>query len=375
MRIGIDATALPPQPVGAGNYIIQLIRALAALEPDDEYVIFAQRSGRMLIELPTSGRFHWRVVDDMSPALRLLWEQTVLPRLSWQEQIDVLHSLHYTRPLWLGCASVVTFHDMTFFLYPHLHTRSKRFFFPLATRFSARRAQAIIADSENTRQDIIRLLKVPKEKVFKVLLGVDPSFRPIRDSSLKRRIGEHYHLPEKFILYLGMVEPRKNLPLLIRAYKDLVNRGFEEHLVLAGRFGWMYEDVLRLVETFGLQDLIHFTGYISQNDLPVVYNLARVFVYPTLYEGFGFPPLEAMACGVPVITTNVSSLPEIIGDAGILIPADDQEALVNAMERILKDRGLRDELASKGPLRAGLFTWESTARETIKVYQRVLSVP
>lgn len=375
MRIGIDATALPPQPVGAGNYIIQLIRALAALEPDDEYVIFAQRSGRMLIELPTSGRFRWRVVDDMSPALRLLWEQTVLPRLSWQEQIDVLHSLHYTRPLWLGCASVVTFHDMTFFLYPHLHTRSKRFFFPLATRFSARRAQAIIADSENTRQDIIRLLKVPKEMVFKVLLGVDPSFRPIRDSSLKRRIGEHYHLPEKFILYLGMVEPRKNLPLLIRAYKDLVNRGFEEHLVLAGRFGWMYEDVLRLVETFGLQDLIHFTGYISQNDLPVVYNLARVFVYPTLYEGFGFPPLEAMACGVPVITTNVSSLPEIIGDAGILIPADDQEALVNAMERILKDRGLRDELASKGPLRAGLFTWESTARETIKVYQRVLGVP
>lgn len=373
MRIGIDATSLPPQPVGAGNYIIQLIRALSALEPEDEYVIFAQKRGRALIDLPTSKRFHWQVVEDMTPAIRLMWEQTVLPRLSSKAKIDVLHSLHYTRPLWLDCASVVTFHDMTFFLYPHLHTRSKRIFFPLATRLSARKAKAIIADSENTRQDIIRVLGVPEDKVFKVLLGVDPSFRPIKDSALKKRIGEHYHLPDKFILYLGMVEPRKNLPLLVRAYKELVERGSEHHLVVAGRFGWMYEDILRLVEQFGLKNRVHFTGYISQNDLPVIYNLARVFVYPTLYEGFGLPPLEAMACGVPVITTNVASLPEIVDDAGVLIEPDDQEALVNALERVLNDREISAELATKGPVRAAEFTWERTARQTLKVYQQVIS--
>lgn len=374
MRIGIDATALPPQPVGAGNYIIQLIRALSALEPEDEYVIFAQKSGRTLIDLPTSRRFHWQVVEDMTPAVRLMWEQTVLPRLTRQAKIDVLHSLHYTKPLWPGCASVVTFHDMTFFLYPHLHTRSKRIFFPIATRMSARQAKAIIADSESTRQDIIRLLRVSEEKVFTVLLGVDPSFRPIKDSALKKRIEEHYHLPDKFILYLGMVEPRKNLPMLIRAYNELVERGAEEHLVVAGRFGWMYEDIFRLVELFGLKDRVHFTGYVSQNDLPVVYNLARVFVYPTLYEGFGLPPLEAMACGVPVITTNVSSLPEIVGDAGILIPANDRVALVNALENVLNNREISAELAAKGPQRAAQFTWERTARQTLKVYQHVLDL-
>lgn len=373
MRIGIDATALPAQPVGAGNYIIQLIRALSVLEPDVEYVIFAQRSGRALIDLPTSRQFHWRVVEDMAPAIRLVWEQVALPRLSRQAEIDVLHSLHYTRPLWLHCASVVTFHDMTFFLYPKLHTRAKRIFFPLATRFSARRARAIIADSESTRQDIIRLLNVPGEKVFAVLLGVDPSFRPMKDHGLMRRIGEHYHLPDKFILYLGMVEPRKNLPLLVGAYKELVDRGTDHDLVVAGRFGWMYEDIFRQVESFGLKHRVHFTGYISQHDLPVVYNLASLFVYPTLYEGFGLPPLEAMACGVPVITTNVSSLPEIVGDAGVLIPVNDHEALVTAMVQILKDQSLRAELASKGPLRAAQFTWERTARQTLEVYQKILN--
>jgi len=160
MRIGIDATALPPDPVGAGNYIIQLIRSLVSLDSGDEYVIFAQKHGQELINLPENGRVKWIISADKTPALRLVWEQVFLPLLACKAGIDLLHSLHYTRPALLSCASVVTFHDMTFFLYPEYHTRSKRFFFPRAIRYSASHANAIIAISESTRRDAIKILRI-----------------------------------------------------------------------------------------------------------------------------------------------------------------------------------------------------------------------
>ena len=372
MRIGIDATALPPQPVGAGNYIIQLIRALASLKVNDEFVIFAQQRGHALISLPENDSFEWIILEDRNPGSRLIWEQTLYPQLIRKSGVDLLHSMHYTRPVKLPCASVVTFHDMTFFLYPELHTRAKRLFFPLAIRASARQADALTAVSESTRQDAIRVLGISPEKITATQLGVDPTFRPIKDAAIKRKIAEKYDLPERFILYVGLLEPRKNLPMLIRAYKRLIDGGENFKLVLVGRYGWMYEELLRQINNLDLEEMVHFTGYVSQEDLPLVYNLSSLFVYPTLYEGFGLPALEAMACGVPVITTDVSSLPEIVGEAGILVPVNNVEALYGAMIAVLGDEDLRRKMINKGIQRAAKFTWEQTAILTFQVYQQVM---
>jgi glycosyltransferase involved in cell wall biosynthesis len=372
MRIGIDATALPPNPVGAGNYIINLIRSLAALEEPEELVVFAQPHGRRLIDVPPRPGFAWVVLPEMNPALRLGWEQTVFPLLIRRNGIDLLHSLHYTMPLVRPCKTVVTYHDMTFFFYPGLHTRTKRWFFPLAIRASARRADALIAVSENTRRDSIRILGIPPEKICAIPLGVAAHFRPIADRACLEQTRRKYNLPDRFILYVGLVEPRKNLPSLIRAYQSLASRGVNQALVVVGRFGWMVSEVLDLVNELGFKDRVHFTGYIPDQDLPMVYNLADLFVYPSVYEGFGLPPIEALACGTPVVTTAVSTMPEHVGEAGVLVPPDDEETLAQAMYKVLVTPSLRQELAKKGPQQAAQFTWEQTSRKTMQVYRNLL---
>jgi glycosyltransferase involved in cell wall biosynthesis len=372
MRIGIDATALPPQPVGAGNYIIQLIRALIAANTEDEFVVFAQPRGPSLINLPEPNPIEWVIVKDRNPGPRLLWEQVRFPGLISKSGVELLHSLHYTRPLRLPCASVVTFHDMTFFLYPELHTRARRLFFPPVIRMSARRADALIAVSDSTRQDAIRVLGISPEKIFTTQLGVDASFESVKDNGEKSRVIQKYDLPEKFILYVGLIEPRKNLPLLISAYKRLIEHDMDYKLVLVGRYGWMYDQVLAQIADLALESMVQLVGYVPQEDLPLVYNLSSLFVYPTIYEGFGLPVLEAMACGVPVITSDVSALPEIVGEDGKLVPVNDVEALTKAMVLGLSDMDLRQKLINNGLLRAAKFSWERTAQLTLQVYQHVM---
>ena len=373
MKIGIDATALPPKPVGAGNYIIELIRALHALEYPHELVIFAQEHGQRLIDVPARAGFEWVSLPNLQPARRLIWEQTGFPNLLREQSIDLLHSLHYTRPLRLPCRSVVTFHDMTFFLFPQLHTRPKRIFFPWMIRYSARTANALIADSESTRQDAIRILGIAPERICTVPLGVSPKFHPVQDPTLRQAVRVRYQLPENFLLFVGLVEPRKNLPLLLKAYQQVIQLGHSVPLVIVGRKGWMYQQVMALIADLGLSDHIHLTGYVPPEDLPIVYNLADLFIYPSLYEGFGLPPLEALACGAPVITTAVSSMPEHVGQAGLLVPPGDENALTQAIVRLLTDQELKSRLSRLGPRQAAQFTWTRTARQTLQVYENVLS--
>lgn len=370
--VGLDATALPLQPVGAGNYTIQLIRALASMESDLDLVVFAPSHGQGLVDVPEHDRFHWILTPDLKPAQRLVWEQTGFPRLIRQESIDLLHSLHYTRPLSLSCASVVTFHDMTFFLFPKLHTLSKRLFFPAAIRHSARTADAIIAVSESTRQDAIRLLNLDPAFIHTVPLGVNINFRPYPGSPNLATTQQRYQLPDHFILYVGMLEPRKNLPLLLRAYRRVLDQGQAPPLVLAGRMGWGVDAIHSIISDLDLAKQIYFPGYIPPEDLPFVYNLADLFVYPSLYEGFGLPPLEALACGTPVITSAVSSMPANMGDAAILVPPSDELALSAAIRKVLTSTDLRQKLAVKGPLQAAKFKWETTAHQTLEIYQQVL---
>jgi len=371
IRIGIDATPLPEYPAGAGTYIIQLIRALTNLENQARFVIFAQKNQQTMIGCPEIQNVTWISSPKMSPIQRLLWEQISLPILLLRNKVDVFHSLHYTRPILLPCASVVTFHDMTFFLYPKLHTRLKRILFPIAIRISAYLSDHIIAVSECTQQDAMRILNLNPLRISAIPNGISEDFRPITDNSLLEECRNLYHLPENFILFTGLIEPRKNLPALINAYALLVKEFSPPPLVIVGRSGWGNIQLSELINQQNLKDQIIFTGYISARDLPIVYNLAQVFVYPSLYEGFGFPPLEAMACGIPVVSSDSSAMREIIGEAGILVPARDINALADAIRSLLQDSSLRLYYSSLGKQRSKLYSWKRTAQETLRVYQQV----
>jgi glycosyltransferase involved in cell wall biosynthesis len=332
-------------------------------------VVFVKRQQAALFQ----GRAHLQTVPVSLPTrlLRIGWEQIRLPALTRRYRLDLLHSPHYTMPFMLPCASAVTFHDMTFFLYPQVHKTYKRLFFKSMIRLSAKRANAIIADSDSTRQDILRILKLAPENVTAVPLGVSDVFKRVRTPEALEEIRRRYRLPLKIILCVSELQARKNLTTLIRAYGRLVQQGLEHSLVIAGRKGWMYEELFQAVQSLNLSDRVIFTGYVPEQDLPLLYNVADVFVYPSLYEGFGLPVLEAMACGIPVVTANVSSMPEITGDAGVLVDPYDVDSMANAIRRVILDREFHAELECNELERAKMFSWERTAKETLAVYEGV----
>jgi glycosyltransferase involved in cell wall biosynthesis len=373
VHIAYDATALPPRPVGAGNYIIHLLRALVQQPTGAHFSVFAQPYQRALFDLPANAPVDFIPVPAMPPVLRLLWEQTAFPLRLARLAPDLLHSPHYTLPVFYPGRKVVTLHDLTFFLFPHLHTLPKRYFFRFFTRLSARHAAALLADSESTRQDAIRLAGVRAEKIFTAPLGVTAEFRPLSDAAERERVRQKYALPPQFILFVGLLEPRKNLPLLLRAFAQVKDDLPGQQLVIVGRKGWMFEQAFQLVDALGLAERVVFAGYVERADLPLVYNLADVFVYPSLYEGFGLPVLEALACGTPTITSDISSMPEIVGQAGCLVPSGDEAALAAALRNLLGDRDLRQHLAEAGPRRAAAFTWENTAAQTLAVYRKTIN--
>lgn len=372
MRIGIDATAVPPKPMGAGLYIVYLVQEIGKLDTPHQFVVFAQEYLRPHLEGHDSDKMQIVWLDNMSRARRLLWEQIAFPRMIREMELNLLHSPHYTMPLSLSIPSVVTYHDMIFFIHPEKHTFAKRYFFPWMMRRSSKKAAKIITDSENTCRDAMRFLDISPDKITTVHLGYQDIFRKIDDQKRLNAIRTQYELPDQYIFYAGAIEPRKNVPLLLTVFEKLVQQGFPHHLVLAGGLGWQYEDVLTQIDAMQAKDRVHRVGHVPYTDLPIFYNLADVFVYPSVYEGFGLPPLEGMACGTPVITSNISSMPEFVADAGILTPPDDEAALLQAVTKVLSDDDLRQRLSKDGPIRAANFTWKHTAEKTLQIYEQVL---
>jgi glycosyltransferase involved in cell wall biosynthesis len=288
-----------------------------------------------------------------------------------KERVDLLHALAFVTPLLSRCPSVVTIYDLSFLLYPESFRRAKRSYLGLFTRLSARRARRIIAISESTKRDVVRLLGVPPEKVEVVYCGIDEAFRPLAEDQVAAFRSQH-GLPERFILFVGTIEPRKNVTRLIEAFADLRFAICDLRLVIGGAKGWFYQDVFARVEELGLQGEVMFPGYIPVSELPLWYNAAELFVYPSLHEGFGLPPLEAMACGTPVVAANTSSLPEVVGEAGLTVDPLDVEGLAEAMRRVLGDDALQQEMRKRGLQRARGFSWTKTAQETVQVYRRAM---
>ena len=306
------------------------------------------------------------------PAARIIWEQLIQPLAARRAGLDLLHGMAYVGPLGSGCPFVVTIHDLSFLLYPQSFRSLNQLYLKLFARLSVRRARRVIAVSESTKRDAVKQYGVTPEQVDVVHNGVDSEFRPLPIDQVSAFRADR-GLPERFILFVGTLEPRKNIARLIKAYAQLP--GARPPLFFVGGKGWFYDEIFALVEGLNLGAEVHFTGYVSTADLPWWYNAADLFVYPSLYEGFGLPPLEAMACGTPVVTSTVSSLPEVVGQAGLLVDPTDTEGLAAAMERGLNDADLRAQMKAMGLARAAGFSWRETARRTVDSYRRAVISP
>jgi glycosyltransferase involved in cell wall biosynthesis len=265
---------------------------------------------------------------------------------------------------------VVTVHDLSFLFFPQSFRALNRSYLRLFTRLSVRRAQRVLAVSESTKRDLVQYYGLSPAKVDVVHNGVDRAFRPLPAdvvAAFRRQAG----LPDRFILFVGTLEPRKNVVRLIEAYARLPKE--RPPLVLVGGKGWLYDQIFARVEALNLSNQVHFAGYVLAEDLPLWYNAADLFVYPSLYEGFGLPPLEAMACGTAVITSTASSLPEVVGTAGQMVDPTDTQALATAMEQVLTARDVREQMQAAGLAQAQGFSWERAAQGTVDSYRRALT--
>ena len=383
MKIGFSAQLLGKAVVyrgGIGTYIRQLLRALpeVAEERGHELHVFWTSEGyRHVAELgPTDGRMRHHVyrLPQGHVLLRKLWEQLVLPVGARRCGMDVVHLPDHVVPFLPPARGVVaTLHDAAPILMPETFGRVLGPYKALSIRLTARLATRIIAISQATKRDLVRLAGARPERVHVVYYGLNPVFRPVTDPARLAAVRARYRLPERFLIYVGTIEPRKNVDRILQGYAlARARHGVQVPLVLAGQRGWLYQDTVALPERLGISEHVRWTDYIPQHDLPAVYSQATALVFPTLYEGFGLPLLEAMACGTPVITANVSAMPEVVGDAALLVDPLNVEEIGAAIDRVSADPELRARLAVAGPNRARQFTWERAARETVAVYEEAV---
>jgi len=370
MRIGIDALAAASQAGGDATYIRNVIRGLGTIDPDGDYTLFSTMFPPESL-IPCTERMRRTTV--WCPTLSL-YTPISLPLSLARERIDVAHVQYVASPL-CPARVVVSVHDIAYERYPHFFTPPTVAKFRMLVPLTVRRAAVVLTLSEFSKRDIVRRYCVLPEKVTVTPLAADPMYRPMRDEGRDAgRLAEvraKYGTGERFILSVGNLQPRKNLKTLIEAYVKLRQADATRHkLVLVGREAWLHDDIFAAARASGYTDELVFTGYVPDADLVALYNAADVFVYPSLFEGFGLPPLEAMACGTPVVTGNTSALPETVGEAALMVDPRDAEALAGALTRLLGDAELRAELAARGIARAALFSWDDTARIILDVYRQ-----
>lgn len=369
MRIGFDGTPLLGQRSGVGYYTGNLLSALMEVQPEWEYLLYSNRPLNGLEPpLPKAQRSNQRYFSRS----RWLWMQTILPSVIRDSQPNLCHFTNALAPLWQPAPYVLTIHDASLFVYGEYHPWARHLTMRLTLPIVARRAAAIITVSQHSRDDLIRVLNLDPAKIHVVYEAAADAFRPVEDPHQLAALRRKYALPDQFLLYVGTLEPRKNLLRLLRAVARLRDEGLPHQLVLAGGMGWMMESFEQEVNALGLQEAVHYLGYIPSEDLPGLFSLATVFTFPSLYEGFGLPPLEAMACGAPVLTSKSSSLAEVCGDAAYLVDPHSVEAIAAGLAELLRDAELRECLRAKGLQRAATFSWRRAACETGEIYRQVV---
>ena len=373
MRIAFDGTTLTPGRTGVGCYTEHLLHHLAreVEATGDQLVVVSNQPIDTTQPLPR----HVKVHDRLRFPLRIAWMQFLAGRVLDDVRADVAHFTNGMIPLGTGAARVVTIHDMSLKLYPKCHPIRRRVINRPLIGIAAHVADAIVTVSNSARDDLLQFHHVPAERISVVHEAAGPDFRPIDDQVTRSRIRMRYGLPDRFVLYVGAIEPRKNLPRLVEAFADARRQGIAHELVCVGPYGWSSRDLYDHVDRLGLRRVVHFTGYVPAEDLPVIYNLGEFFVFPSIYEGFGLPVIEAMACGTPVITSNTSSLLEIASDAAETVDPHDVEALAAALVKLATSADQRRELSARGLVRAQQFSWARTAKEMLALYGRVAGAP
>jgi len=368
VRVGISAYLLHGgadyRAAGVSIYTQSLLRHLVQVCPSHSYIAYVGRRA------PEIGGVESRVspLPTHLPQVRIPWEQIGLPVQARADRLDVLHGTVNVVPLARSLPTVVTVHDLSFLRHPERFPRAKVAYQRAAVALSTRRATRVIAVSHHTRRDLIDLLNVESERISVVYSGVDAAFRPLPDEEVER-FRRTVCNGRPYILHVGTLQPRKNLDVLIRAFAAVRERGKSDHvLALVGARGWMYESLFQLVADLGLRSQVLFVDYVPPGELPLWYNGADLFAYPSAYEGFGFPVLEAMSCGLPTITSASSALVELAGDACVTVEPGSVDALAAAVSQVLESEALRRRLREAGIRRAARFGWNRTARQTIAVY-------
>lgn len=354
---------------GIHRYIYGVLSNLPTLDGSLRYTVLLNHP--LQGEIPrTEQRRGMFNTDD--PKRRIVWEQVVQPLALRQIQPDLYHAMAFVAPRWVPCPFVVTVYDLSFIRYPQVLSGARRKYLQLFTQSTCQRAARVIAISESTANDLVEFMGIPREKIDVAVPGVANNFcqQSRDDVEVFRRKN---NLPERFFFFLGTLEPRKNLPMLLRAYAQLPKSDRDAvHLILGGGKGWMYDEIFATIARHQLTDTVHLPGFVDADSLVGWYNAAEAFVYPTLFEGFGIPIVEAMACGTPVMASNTSSLPEAAGSAGVLLPPEDERAWTEALSRMMHDAAWRAECSHRGLAWAANFSWERTAQQTLMSYQRVL---
>ncbi|MBM3777041.1 MAG: glycosyltransferase family 4 protein [Acidimicrobiia bacterium] len=367
MRVAIDARKL--HDFGIGTYIRNLLRHLARADRETEYVLLCLEQ-----DMPVARQLgeNFRAVREPSPNYSLR-EQIHVPWVLWREKPDVFHAPHYVLPPAVPCRSVVTIHDCIHLRFPQYLPNRAAWLYARASMWSAiRRADRVLTVSEASKQDLLRYFGVRPDKVVVTYNALDERFGRTMDEEAIGRVRERYQLHHPFVLYVGTVKPHKNLVRLIDAFEGLRREGFSDlKLLIIGDEISKYPALRHAVHQHKLHKHVRFLGFQSDDTLAVLYKLAAAFVFPSLYEGFGLPPLEAMAYGTPVVTSNVSSLPEVAGDAAVLVDPYDAIDIRDGIRRVLTDQALRDTLREKGFARARAFSWVRSVDQTLAIYRDV----
>lgn len=367
MNIGIDARFVQGPITGVTNYVINLLKGLSRVDKNNNYSIFLSRpnyNGRV----PARGNFHINI----NTVNALFWKNLWLPKEVKRLKIDVVHFPAYTGSLADVGSNVVTIHDVIHKINPAWFSKKELLLIDLPIQIAIKKAKKIIAVSESTKRDIIKYYKVKEDRISVTLEAADSSFMPIKDASLIGPVKNKYAINSEFILYVGVLFKRRNIDRLLEAFSMLKHKGDIEHKLVIVGLGKEYSNLDYYIEKYSLKDDVIYLGYVEQSDMPILYNAASFFVYPSLYEGFGLPVLEAMSCAKAVITSNVSSMPELIGDTGLLVNPYNTQELYEAMSKLIKDDDFRGRLGLAALERSKNFSWDKMAEETINIYRDAL---
>ena len=370
MNIGIDVSPAINQKAGIARYTYQLVSSLLELDKSNDYVLYAF-SSKPEQDVFKSERAQFRPHKWQPQLLKtyfLLLRLLNLSADSFTKEADIVHSTDFVLPVSKNKPSIITIHDLAFRRFPSFYTFKNRTYMNSMAKFSAKRADKIITYSDSTKKDVIKFLSIDEKKISVIPLGVEDKFKPASEEEIKK-IKADLGLPDNYIITLGTLQPRKNLEALIDAFARLKkDKAIPHKLVIVGEKGWNNEKLLTKLAGLDIAEDIVLTGFIEDNQLPSLYSGATALVYPSLYEGFGLPVLEAMACGVPVACSNTSSLPEIAGEAALLFDPTDVDQIYSSIQKLLLDEKLRKTLGEAGIKRARQFTWEKTAKQTLSLY-------